>query len=224
MYRTCLCFSLLCLLSLAAHAQTEDAVQDPYAKEILDKSAEKIRSLKSIQADFTLVIEDRKEDARSISEGNILVKQEKYKLISGENTVFFDGTTMWTYASDINEVVVTEPDSSDDDFLSNPAKIFTWYSRDFKYRYVGETTLSGSKYHEIDLYPKNLDQPYSMIKVFINLATQVPEMISSIGKDGVDYTVNLKNISTDKEVADATFVFDPRMYRKVEVIDMRGIK
>ena len=53
-----------------------------------------------------------------------------------ESIVYFDGKTMWTYAEDIQEVTITEPDMDDEDFLSNPAKILTWYNRDFKYRYV----------------------------------------------------------------------------------------
>ena len=219
-----LIISLISVMSSSLYGQESDISQDPYAGDILDRSAEKIRNLKSIQADFELVIEDRKEDMKSTSQGNVLIKQDKYRLVSGESTVYFDGTTMWTYAADINEVVVTEPDNSDDDFLSNPAKIFTWYSRDFKYRYIGEVTLSGRRFHEIDLYPRNLDQPFSRIKVFISQSAQIPEMISSIGKDGIDYTVNLTNIVTDREVADATFVFDPSTHRKVEIIDMRGIK
>jgi len=70
---------------------------------------------------------------------------------------------MWAYASDINEVVITEPDNTNEDFLSNPVKIFTGYNRDFKYLHQGETIVSGVPFHEIDLFPRNLNQPYSRI-------------------------------------------------------------
>jgi outer membrane lipoprotein-sorting protein len=106
--------------------------------------------------------------------------------------------------------------------MSNPAVFFTLYNRDFKYRYVRETTRNGSGCHEIDLFPKNMNQPYSRIKVFIGIKSDLPEIISSIGKDGVDYTVYLRNMVLDREVTDAIFTFDPAKYRKVEVVDMRG--
>jgi hypothetical protein len=51
----------------------------------------------------------------------------------------------------------------------------------------------------------------------------MPEIISSIGKDGIDYIVYLKNTILGKDVDNAAFSFDPAKYRKVEIVDMRGI-
>jgi outer membrane lipoprotein-sorting protein len=131
---------------------------------------------------------------------------------------------MWTYTPDNKEVTITEPNNKGSEFLSDPASIFTFYNRDFKYRYIRETVLSGSRCHEIDLYPKNLNQPYIRIKIFISVKNEMPEIISSIGKDGVDHTVYLKNFVFDREINDATFAFDPAKFKKVEVIDMRGVE
>lgn len=138
--------------------------------------------------------------------------------------VYFDGKTMWTYLSASNEVTITEPDNEGNDFLSNPASIFSFYNRDFKYRYVRETTVNGIKYHEIDLFPKNLNQPYSRIILFVGQKAEMPEIITSVGKDGVDYSVYLRNFITDQEIPDANFIFDLSKNKKVDIIDMRGVK
>jgi outer membrane lipoprotein-sorting protein len=151
------------------------------------------------------------------------MKQEKYKLISEGNTVFFNGTTMWAYVPEHNEVTITEPENNRTDFMSNPSAFFDDYKSEFKYRHVRETKRNGVSCHEIDLFPKNLDQPYSRIKVFVNTASDLPEAIISIGKDGIDYTVNLKNTLLNKDFPDASFAFDPSKHRKVEVVDMRGM-
>jgi len=209
---------------LPAGAQQEQVVQDPAAREILDGVAARVKQMKSIQADFELVIEDRKENTKNISVGNLLIKQDKYKISTSGSVVYFNGKTMWTHMIDLQEVTITEPDNTDDEFLSNPAKIFTWYNRDFKYRYVRETSLDGTDFHEIDLYPINLDQPYSRIKIFVSQKSEMPEIISSIGKDGVDYTVNLRNFQLDREINDAIFSFVNLKNKKVEIIDMRGVK
>jgi outer membrane lipoprotein-sorting protein len=145
-----------------------------------------------------------------------LMKQNKYKLSSQGSTVYYNGVTMWTYTSANNEVTVTEPEKQAGDFMSNPAGFFTLYKRDFKYRYLRETMVNGSRCHEIDLFPRNLNQPYTRIKVFIGTQSDLPEIISSVGKDGVDYTVYLKNTVLDREVADAAFTFDPAKFKKVE--------
>jgi len=214
--RTIVLFLTLASFQLAAQ-------QDPAAKEILDRVAEKTKSVQSIQADFSLIVVDHKEDNKNTSTGSIITKGDKYRITSPGTTAFFDGKTMWTYVQDNNEVTITEPGSQDDNFLSNPASVFTWYNRDFKYQYRGETTIEGVEMHEIDLFPKNLDQPYSRIKVYIEKNTEQLSIISSIGKDGIDYSVFLKNFITDKAFADDTFTFLPAKNKEVTVIDMRGI-
>ncbi|MBN2274496.1 MAG: outer membrane lipoprotein carrier protein LolA [Bacteroidales bacterium] len=199
------------------------AQKDPAAKEILDRVAAKTKQYQSIQADFSLVVVDHKEDIKNTSNGSIIIKGDKYKVSTAGTTVFYDGKTMWTYVETDNEVTITEPGSQEDDFLSNPAMIFTWYNRDFKYQYRGETKIDGIDVHEIDLFPKNLNQPYSRIKLFIAKKTEQLAIISSIGKDGIDYSVFLNNFIPDKYVADDVFVFDTSKHKKVTVIDMRGL-
>jgi outer membrane lipoprotein carrier protein len=205
-------------------AQQETVTQDPAAKEILDRIAAKAKQMKSIQADFSILVEDKMENTQNTSTGNLLMKKEKYKISTKGSIVYFNGKTMWTHTIEENEVIITEPGNSEDDFMSNPVNIFTLYNRDFKYRYIRETTRSGLKYDEIDLYPRNLDQPYSRIKLLVNRTNDMPEVITSYGKDGVNYTITLTNFQPDREISDFQFIFDAAKNKKVEVVDMRGTK
>ncbi len=195
--------------------------QDPDARRILDVVAEKTKSCKSIQAEYELIIEDRKEDIKSDSKGQIIVKNKKYRLESEGSSVYYDGKTMWTYTSDNEEVVVTEPDTLDENFLSNPAKVLYFYNRDFKYRYVGEVTDYNTRMHEIHLFPANLDQPYSRIKLYIDANKYLLSALSIVGKDGVDYNISLSNYVTDKDFDDSVFTFDKSKFKKAEIIDLR---
>ena len=199
------------------------AQQDPEAKVILDRMAEKLKQYQSIQSDFSLVVVDHKENKKNTSTGTIVIKGEQYKVASGGTTVYYNGTTMWTHAEADNEVTITEPDSGDEDFLSNPAKIFAFYDRDFKYVYRGETTIDSTVMDEIDLFPRDLDQPYSRFKVFIAQRTGQLAILSAVGKDGVDYSVFLKNMVTNKVFPDAVFIFEPAKHKKITVVDMRGL-
>jgi outer membrane lipoprotein carrier protein len=195
--------------------------QDPEARKILNAVAEKTKSCKSVQADYELIMEDRKEDIQSDSKGQIIIKENKYKLESTGSTVYYDGKTMWTYTQDNEEVVITEPDTLDENFLSNPAKIFYFYNRDFKYRYVGEVMTDNTKMHEIHLFPINLDQPYSRIKLYIDVNKDLLSAVSIVGKDGVDYNISLSNYITDKDFDDSIFTFDKSKFKKAEIIDLR---
>lgn len=208
--------TLLCAIFIPAFMQ-----QDPEAKKILDQAAEKAKSFKTVQVDYELRITDRKENTNSSSKGKIMIKGDKYRLEAPETIVYFDGKTMWTYNEDIKEVTITEPDMQDEDFLSNPAKILTWYNRDFKYRYDRKTQLDGTEVFEIDLFPNNLDQPYSRIKLFINTGDLLLHAVKSVGKDGIDYSIHLENYVTNDDLSDSLFIFDPAKHKKVEIVDMR---
>jgi outer membrane lipoprotein carrier protein len=208
---------------LCSMGQENQSVQDPAAGQILERVSVRFNSMHSLQTDFELVIADRKENTRNASTGNLVMKQKKYRLNSEGSTVFYDGSAMWTYVPANNEVTITEPASANADFMSNPATFFATYKTEFKYRFVKETNKKGVICSEIDLFPKNLNQPYSRIKVFINEKTDLPVEISSIGKDGVDYTVTLINTVLNKEFPDTIFIFDSAKHKKVQVIDMRGI-
>lgn len=212
------------MLPAAAQQNPPATTQDPEAKAILDRVAAKAKQLKSIQADFELVVEDRKEKTQTKSAGNLLIKGNRYKITTPQSVVYFNGKTMWTHMIKEQEVTVTEPEGSAEDPMTNPSRLFTWYNRDFKYRYVRQTTIGDQTYHEIDLFPVNLNQPYSRIKIWVGVKNDMPGKVTTIGKDGVDYIFTLKNYILDREVADPAFTFDPLKNKKVEVIDMRGTK
>lgn len=211
-------------LPVTAQQSPPATTQDPEAKAVLDRVAAKAKLLKSIQADFELVVEDRKEKTQTKSAGNLLIKGNRYKITTPQSVVYFNGKTMWTHMIKEQEVTVTEPEASEEDPMTNPSRLFTWYNRDFKYRYVRQTTVGDQACHEIDLFPVNLNQPYSRIKIWVGVKNDMPGKVITVGKDGVDYTFTLKNYILDREVADPAFAFDPLKNKKVEVIDMRGTK
>ena len=195
--------------------------QDPEAKKILDRVAAKTKKYKTIQADFKLSVINRPEKNTSSSEGKIKIRGDKYQMDMLGSKVYYDGKTMWNYTPDVKEVTITEPDKNDSDFMDNPAKIFTWYNRDFKYQFIKKFEKDGNSYYEIYLFPKNLNQPYVRFNVVINADTDQISSITSVGKEGVDYKIELSNIVTDQPLDDSIFEFNTTKHKKVEVIDMR---
>lgn len=203
----------ICLISFSQ--------QDPAAKEILDRVATKNKQYESIQANFKLIIENRRDDQTSTSSGIIKIKGDKYFIESMGTKVFFNGTTLWSFMEDINEVTISEPDQDEDNIIENPVKIFDFYDRDFKYHLVGEAKLDEGWMYEIDLFPNSLQQPYSRFKIYIKRETEELFMLKAIGKDGIDYVAFLKNMKYNQGLADSDFEFDPSKYKGIQVIDLR---
>lgn len=214
---THLCITAVFLISI----HTLSAQSDSEAEEILDRVSAKMKAYETIEADFELVIDNKMNDLQSKSSGAIQVKGDKYFMESLGTSVYFNGTTMWSFMEDINEVTITEPNKEDSDFVDNPALIFSFYNRDFKYRLVGEVKIENFEAYEIDLYPKNLNQPYSRFKLFVRKDNDAIYMVSAIGKDAISYTIFITNMRFNNSMDDARFTFKPENFPDIEVVDMR---
>lgn len=196
-------------------------IQEPEAKEILDEVSAHIKTCETVLVDFNLTITDRVEDQDNKNSGTLYIKGDKYKVESPGMEIIFDGKTMWSYNEEINEVNVTEPDPENEDFVENPSLIFSFYNRDFKYRYDGLISINGVDVHEIELFPIKLDQPYSRIIIHINKTKNTVEQIKSVGKEGIDYTIKLSNQQINKPMEDSFFQFNAKKYKNLEIIDLR---
>lgn len=207
---------LLILMVISTQAQ-----QDPKAKTILDALSNKTKSYSSIRAQFTIGLENSRDNVKEEFSGSIVMKGEKYKLSAMGSETYFDGKTIWTYLAEVGEVYISSPEDNENSVLGNPSKLFTIYQEDFKFRYIADVTKGGKKLAEIDLYPNDLKQQFSRIKLFIDKDRLQIDSAMVFGKDGNTYVFVVNTFQTNISVKDSDFVFDPTAYKNVEVIDMR---
>lgn len=216
--------SILLLLSTLLYAQSNPTPDykevDPKAKSILDKVSQKNKSYKTIKSDFAIILENKKDNIKDSKKGVIWIKGNKYKIDLAQSTIFYDGTTMWTYLKESNEVNITSPDPKDDNTL-NPAKIFSIYESGYKIRFIRERFEKNRALYEIELYPIDLKKDYTKINLKIDKDKNQIFSMKRFGKDGTDFYIEILNIKPNEEMADAMFVFDKSKYPKVEINDLR---
>ncbi len=110
---------------------------DPEAKKILDAVSTKMKSYKSVQAAFTLQIEDSKGNPQGSKKGTLWMKGSNYHLLITGQEVYCDNKNVWTYDKSANEVTITRFDPSGNNM--SPQKLFTnFYDKDFLYKFNGE--------------------------------------------------------------------------------------
>ena len=196
--------------------------QDTKAKEILEKVTKTTQSYTSIDAKFTFEMNNKAENIQEKSSGTIILKNKRYKLSIPQLglQVTCDGTTIWTYMVNSNEVSIANLDESTDE-LMDPAKIFTIYERGFNYKFVNESSDGGVPVYNIDLTPQKQNGDIQKIKIMIDKQRMLIRGALMTGKDGNDYNVSVNQFKTDGVYADSDFVFDPKKYKGIEVIDMR---
>lgn len=197
------------------------AQEDPEAKKILDKLSEKTKSHKVIKSDFEVIFKSTKDNMQNTSKGTITMKGEMYRLNFMDSEAFFDGKTLWNYIPEVNEVNISEPELNDDDLLNNPKQLFTVYENDYKYQLIKTMTDGNINYALVDLYPNNLDEEYSRIRLQINTNEYFLSSATIFGKDGSNYSIKISNYKTNLELDDSYFIFDKNKYKDIEVVDLR---
>jgi len=210
-------FLLFCLCYSAT------AQKDEKAKKILEDVSKKTKSYSTILLKFSYIMDNRTEKVQDTTKGTIYIKGDMFKLFFKGNEVFSDGKTIWTHQIDANELTITQPDPNDESTL-NPQMLLKVYEKGFKYKFMGEFSKGGLTFYQIDLYPENpKNKNYSIVKLKIDKAKSQLESIKMVGKEGIDYTIELKEFKPDVKVTDSMFKFDPAKFPKnLEINDMRN--
>jgi outer membrane lipoprotein-sorting protein len=213
--RTLLISALILITGLAF-------AQNPKAKEILDKLSQTNKSYKTIQIDFSFTLNNQKTKTTETNEGWVALKGKNYRLHMPAlgMDIYSDGVVTWSYLTESNEVNIAESEAGNDAAL-NPANLFTIYEKGFKYSYVGEENVTGKAVYVIDLVPENTAKEYTKVKLFVDKTKYQILKAISYNKDGNTYTLALKTIKTDQNLADDFFKFDPAKHLKVQINDMR---
>ena len=72
---------------------------------------------------------------------------------------------------------------------------------------------------EVELTP--IDKTKAFHKVLVYVDKSVISTTKVFEKTGNRYTYSMNNMTTNGNIADATFVFDAKQYPGVEVVDLR---
>ncbi len=210
---------LAILLSVAMFAFGQ---KDEKAKKILKEVSEKTKTYSTIKLKFLYIMDNRVEKLQDTTKGTIYIKGDMFKLFFKGIEVFSDGTTVWSYNPDSQEINITEPDPEDDKTLS-PSNMLRVYEKGYKYKFMGEFADGKDKFYQIDLYPEKPNEVnYSIIKLKIDKAQKQLQSLKMVGKEGIDFLIELTQFKPNVKVVDSMFKFDATRFPKnVEVNDMR---
>lgn len=200
------------------------AQKDKSAEAYLDKVAEKSKRAKAIQVDFEYNMKDLKDESINFTQKGVLVLSgNKYQIVLDDSEIYYDGEKLYNYIPSVKEVTISKPDPEYNDlFLSNPARLFTLYEEDFKYRLLRVFQDVGTPMAEIDLIPEDRDQSYSRIRLHINTNANEIKHVKLFEKMGGRYTIKFKNYEFLSSIEDSKFSFKPSKHPDVEIIDMTG--
>jgi outer membrane lipoprotein-sorting protein len=195
--------------------------QDERVHPYLQAVSEQFKMEEGYLIEMDYIRDDIMHETSAEGEGTIWMKGLKYKIIVDEYIVYFDGEKLYSQNTDAEEVYVSTPDPDEPGYLQAvPIKVIKSYQQDFKYQFIGQRPFRGKNRIEIQLYPKDLTGPYSMLKMFIHPQTMKLEAFVLKHKEGINYTMILSSVQGGQKLGDDIFRFDPETYPNTEVIEL----
>ena len=189
--------------------------QDSKAGAIIDAMQKKYKSMKTFGATFTYGTDG---SAQTL-QGNITVKGTKYRLKTGGQEIYNNGKEVSTYIKETNEVNISDYEPSESDL--NPAKVYTFDKKGFRYVFVQEVKEGGESYEVIEMSPEKKGTQVSKVKIKLNKKDKSVKSWVITDKNGKRQTFKVNKFMPNVPVDDTYFVFDKAKFPGVEVNDLR---
>jgi len=194
---------------------------DPDAKKVLDQLSAKMKSYKSIQADFTLRIENAAGKVEGSKKGTVYLKGEQYHISITGQEIFCDGKNSWTYDKSTNEVTINKVDPTVKTIT--PEKFFTnFYDKDFLYKLNGDVKQGNKALQEIELTPVDKTKNFYKVYLYVDKKTKAIYSLKSLEKNGSKDIIIVNKLNGNSVISQDLFVFNKAKYPGVEEVDLRN--
>ena len=189
------------LAALSASAATS-------AEQLMAKCAKTVNDVPSLTVAFTLSA------GHSTSSCTLTIARQRFTLQSPDMTVWYDGSTQWTYIASDRELSITEP-TPDELLECNPFAIVNYYSQLYNVR-----TVAG-KDNTVELTPKRAGTSIRRATVTINPDTSLPSAINATLANGHTFSVKVSSASRGANLPASTFVYNKTTHPAVITNDLR---
>ena len=181
---------LLILMNKVYSQSSEDA------KTLLDDVSTNISSFKNIYFDFTYSLNNKEEQIKQETNGNVTVSGDNYKLNYLGLVQIFDGKNIYTIIPENEEITISKADSENDIGI-NPSKLLTFYKSGYNYFMDIKQKHLDKFIQFIKLVPddKNSDLNYLLLGIDIN--TKNIFRLIEIGKNETITTLTINNQKTN---------------------------
>src|SRR6478609_2557082 len=197
-------FLVVLMVGFASQSFVMNTTQsDPKAQKILDDMSKKYKDMPGFTAKFAYTLENDASKIKESAEGEIAVKGSKFKLKLKNQEIFNNGTTVWTYMKESNEVNISSYEPGEDDM--NPTKIYTMYQKGYKYILLGEA--NGNSVVDLEPLDRKTTQ-LSKVRITINKADKTVKSWKIFEKNGNRYDYTIKSFTPNTKLEDKEFTFD----------------
>lgn len=194
----------LIMLTVLPHCQCFSQT----AKNVLDKCASVVSSKDGVKASFVM-----QSASFGNTNGNIAVKGRKFYATTPLATMWFDGTTQWTYLKKNNEVNISTPTDAQLQAI-NPYNFINLYKKGFAY-----TMTKSDKTFCVHLTANDSKQKIREMFITIEKKGYTPTEVKLLQNNR--WTTFIISDFKRENIADGKFKFNSKDFPSAEVIDLR---
>lgn len=201
---------IACLFLLFA---TQAVSAQNNADVIIRLLVDQIKSHKNVEMSFSYQISP---DGRTLGEsqkGHAWLQGEAYKIEMADQQTISDGTTIWSYLIDDEEVMISNASEGTD---NTPLKLLT--SLDESYA-ATLTSIDGNGVAMIEL--ANPNGQYKRVTLKIDTKKSELKSADIYMEDGSKVVITVEEMKFDQDLDDKFFTFNKAKHPNVDVIDMR---
>ena len=178
------------------------------ASSVVKKITKSFRDKKNAEIVFDYHYEMDSTTKTEIQEGIAYLQGESYKILQKEQQTFCDGSTIWTYLIEEEEVVISSTAVGDD---NTPLKMLTSLDKYYTATFINESTIM----------LVNPEGQYKLLFLSIDPKKNTLKGIDYVANDGSKMVIEIKELKYEQDLKDDFFTFDVKAYPEVDVIDMR---
>lgn len=203
---------LLMIVAVFGASESSAAPAAPLtARQIIDRSAAKLRTSGGINASFTMSTGGRTLKGSLKSSGN------KFALTTPSVSSWYNGKSMWTYNAGSKETTVINPTPAELT-ETNPLLLVSSGPSQFTAAFA-KKSVAGS--YEIILTPKSRSTGMKSIHVSISTTTLLPVRIVAVPISGSPVTVDISSLKTGVSFPASVFEYSKSSCRNATIVDLR---
>ena len=206
-------FAITLLVSISLSAQS-----DKEADKLLEDVINKTSSYTNFKADLSYTMVNAEMGIDEKKSGVIYVQGDSYRIEMEGQIIISDGTTIWTYLEDSEEVMVSNVEDNEESV--SPTQILTKYNESYKAKFSNDKKYKNSNLKEIELKPIDKHN-FEKMSVIVNSGKLSLENFSVYDANGNVFTYHIIDLMPNLDLPVDTFTFDYNKYPDVEVVDMR---
>jgi outer membrane lipoprotein-sorting protein len=192
--------------------------QDKKAEAILKSLSEKTMAYESIKIQFAYQLDNEDAGVHNEMLGTLITSGEKYRLSLGGQLIICDGTSVWTFIEEAEEVQISNVEDSEGSV--SPADLLGNYSEQYKAKYKDEKVINGRKMDILELVPYNKEVEQEIFMA-IDKVKNEPYYIKIVDEQDVEITFQVNEFLTNISLPEGSFKFDFEAYPDIDVNDMR---